>query len=731
MTQKIYLTILKSGIYLSFLSVFLVYSKLLFPYITSKQIYFNILIEILLVFWLAFIIKYPSWRPKKSWISIGLISYFSAILISSIFSVDFNLSFWGDVERMLGFFHVFHFLVFYFIIITVFRTKEDWRNLMIASVIAGVIIAIYGLAKISYSTIGNAAYVGGYLIFNIYFSLILYFKTKNLPLRISYLVAIIIMLFAVKNTGIAGAYVGLGVSVILLVFLFGILNKNKKIKISSISLFILSVIVVASVFVYKDKPFVQNNKLLNQITSEVSLSKNTFQTRLISWKAAWTDFPSHPILGAGYGNFSISFDKYFDPVFYNYTRSETYFDRAHNNIVDIASTTGILGLFTYLSIIIAVGYYLVTGYRKGKVDLYDFVLLSSLIVAYFIQNLAVFDSLVTYISLMIALGFIYWLNIEHEELQHEEDKNLTNPEIASFLIVGLVMLTILYQYNIKPLKMLKGSIDGQIAFAQNDIIGGVEAYKKALSYNTILDRDSRDSLIRLMSNTRPLNMVSKEEAGEILDFIIGESDKNIAYNPKDSLALLEHSQLLNVAATIFKDDTEKFYYYSNLALEAINKSIESAPGRIPHYFMKVQVYITRGDYEKATNVLSEAVSLNEDYYESICRLAKIQVITENDEGYDNMNKCIDKGGVGQVSPANFVAQLINYYNEKGDSERVLKLMERLSQLDSGNAKIWANLANLYVEAGEKEKAIEAATKVGELDPGMKDEADSFIRGLEE
>src|SRR6056297_633757 len=160
MPQKAYLWILRVGIGLSFLSVFFVYTEFLFPYITSKQIYFNVVVEILVVFWLAFIIKYPNWNPFKirtkqgffhkildkinifaylrhrkhpveegaqetvkkyigSGITFGLIAYFLAMLLTSLTSVDFNLSFWGDIERMLGFFHVAHFLFLYFIIITV------------------------------------------------------------------------------------------------------------------------------------------------------------------------------------------------------------------------------------------------------------------------------------------------------------------------------------------------------------------------------------------------------------------------------------------------------------------------------------------------------------------------------------------------------------------------------------------------------------------------------------
>lgn len=744
MLQKTYLTILKFGVYLAFLSPFLVYNRFLFPYITSKQIYFNILIEILFVFWLAFIIKYPEFRPKKFLITGGLVAYFAAILLSSIFSVDFNLSFWGDVERMLGFFHIFHFFIYYLIVITVIREKKDWNALMIVSVAAAIIISIHALAGKSYATIGNAAYVGGYLIFNIYFALILFFgEKKENYARWLYLIAVIIMLPALKNTGVAGSYVGLGISLILALFLFGILHKNKKIKIYTLSVSLLAIVLIVSIFLNRSNPSVRKIEFLNNILSEVSLGKNTFQTRLISWKTAWKDFPSHPILGAGYGNFAITFDKYFDPKFYNYTRSETYFDRAHNNLVDIASTTGILGLVTYLFIFSAVIYYLIVGYREEKISLIEFVLLFSLIAAYFVQNLAVFDSLVTYIPLMMTFGFIYWLyNKDGENIISRwfekilgwfssSDKKNQSSEISILAITGIVIFFVMYQYNIKPIKMLMGTIKGQEAFAQNDVRTGFTHYKKALSYNTILDRDSRDSLIRLMSNLVPLNKVSKDEGAQILEYVIDASQKNLNYNFRDSLALIEHSQLLNVAAEYFRDDKEKFSYYSKLAEEAADKSIESAPGRIPHYFQKAQVYITRGDMDKAVETLKYAYGLNNDYYESVCKLAKVEIVLKKDEGYSNMNQCLDKGGAETLYPSSFVGQLINYYAGKNDSARVLKLYEKMARLESNNAKILANLAQLYAREGQKEKAIEMARKAAELDPAIKDAAEEFIRKLGE
>ena len=121
MSEKSYLNILKIGVLASFAFLFFVFSSFLFPFITSKQIFFNILMEILLLVWLVFIYKYPKYRPKKSLLTWGIVAYFISIALSLVVSVDFNLSFWGDTERMLGFFHLFHFLILYFVIITVFR----------------------------------------------------------------------------------------------------------------------------------------------------------------------------------------------------------------------------------------------------------------------------------------------------------------------------------------------------------------------------------------------------------------------------------------------------------------------------------------------------------------------------------------------------------------------------------------------------------------------------------
>ena len=159
MSRPWYRFILKLGVYASLVSLFLVNKHYYFPYITSKQLYFNILIEVLAVIWLAYIWKYPSERPRKSWLTISLFAYLAVVLLTCFTGVDFNLSFWGDLERMLGWFSLLHFGLLFLIVTTVFRNWRDWQPMLMTIVAAGTLLSLVGIFQnYNASTLGNAAF---------------------------------------------------------------------------------------------------------------------------------------------------------------------------------------------------------------------------------------------------------------------------------------------------------------------------------------------------------------------------------------------------------------------------------------------------------------------------------------------------------------------------------------------------------------------------------------------
>ena len=614
MTSKFYLRVLQFGAIASLLTVFLVFSDLLFPYITSKQLTFNILTEFLFLIWAVFIWKFPTYRPKKSLITWGIIAFLVAISLSCFVSVDIDTSFWGGAERMLGVFHIIHFFFLYLILITVFKSYKDWQVLFASSVVIATVVSIMGLAGNAYSTIGNTAYVSGYLIFNLYFCALLFFRAKKQNWRWFLLLPVLIMLLEFAKTHTSGAIIGLGISVLFIVFLIGILHQNKKIKIAAWSSLIMAILVLILIFSQQNAPWFENSFLKN-----LTAQKATFQTRLISWEAAAKDFHNHPWLGVGFGNYSVIFDRYFQAKFYDYSRGDTYFDRAHNNLIDIASTSGIIGLLAYLSIFAAVIIYLLQLIKKDRHN-FEPIILIGLFTAYFIQNLAVFDSLVTYIGLMISLAYIYYLI--NPEIEKETEK-----PVAEFtvLTIGFILVLILTNYfNIRPWQTFQGVINGYSALARGEVTYGLELYKEAFQNNTPLDRDGKTALINsVISNPQMIFKLPPDEGKAAMDYIISLAKENLENDSQNSLMQLQLSQVNSLAFSLKINDQNALDTYYNDALTAINASLGASPERIPVYFMKANILMAKGNYDEAISVINQSIEFNPEFPDTYCQLYRV------------------------------------------------------------------------------------------------------------
>lgn len=683
MTAKTYLRILQGGVIVSLLTLFFIFSGLLFPYISSKQIPFDIIIEILLGFSIVFWWRFPEYRPKKNYISIFLILYFLAILVSCFISVDFNLSFWGNAERMEGFFFVSHFLALYFIIISVFRKWKEWNILFNTSVLLALIISLFGLFGSNvYSFLGNEAYVGAYLIFNLYFIALLFVRVKNVYWRLGYLIASLFMIWEFILVNISGDIIGLGVGIISLILLLAIFYKKRKVRVISWGIFILLVMTIIIVFSQYNTPWFKSNHYLSELTA----SENTFQTRLISWRGAYLDFKYHPIFGVGYGNYAIIFNKYFDPKFFNYTTVQTYFDRAHNNILDVVSTTGLFGLLTYLGIYISIFIYLYKKLIKREEGSLEIMIIISLLIAYFVQNLAIFDSFSTHISSMILFAYVYYLieGKRDEEIEEREigDKELIKQIISLFLIFIIIWFGAI-RFNINTWNIFSKTMKGYANIVKGQVWIGLDIIRGALDTNNLMLRDARKMIIRVSNNNPHLfDGLDLQRSQEALDYISDLAEKNIKYNPDDTMMQLQLSMVADIDSRINGKDLRHFNIYSAKALRAIERAIESSPRRVPLYIQKAQILLVRGDREGAIETTKKAISLNDKYFNPYCRLAQIYLfLGENDKVEDPLNSCFDLGGDKHINSIPFLKETINYYVKDNDRVKVKLLLDRLLEID--------------------------------------------------
>ena len=775
MSQKNYFKILQWGIFASFLGFFLINNNWIYPYNTPKQIFFNILMEVLAVVWLALVVKYPEARPQKSWLTWGFIAWLGVILLTCFTGVDFNLSFWGETNRMLGWFSLIHFFVFYVIIITVFKTKQDWQKLFNLSLISAFLMVAYSLLKKdeniidvgstvnmsnNISTLGHATHVAGVMIFCFFFALLGFLHKKNFGQKIVYALGGIVALVGFFYADVSGSQAGLAMGLVIFALLYIFLGAGKKTKKYGLAGLATFIIAIALLFSFRNAPLLNNR--VGKIFRDFSLQNTNLNTRMYAWRAGLKGWQEKPILGWGYGDFGIVYDKFFEGSYYRYTMEEEYFDRAHNNLIDLGSTTGSIGLAIYLSIFVFIGFYLIKGYRQKKFGWQEFTIATALMAAYFIHNLAVFDFWGTYFMFFLTTAWIFSLYQGQEESVQTTKisrSGFTNPELLVYFIGGAFSIFLIFNYNLAFAKNFKNTI------TLTDILRttpqGSELlafYKEPFKRNTPMDRSSIEIVSDFVDGTsESLANLSKSEKKEFLDYLIDLDKKVVALNPGNSLSQARLARTYMTACLSLEDKS-----YCQQVFEPAAKSMATGGQHIPVYRVKSIAQLYLNDIDGAVATLNQALKIYDNYTEVNCQLARIYVklktTNETDRalGKEYMKKCVAGGGgqdfkegqdkalsdeyknaeetikneteakkFSEKSQAyeNLLKEFLRYKGEgdMGNRDSYYKAIDILNQAISlSEGKVWIpylNLGNLYKILGDYEQADANYNKALEISNG--------------
>ncbi|MFZ2310536.1 MAG: hypothetical protein WAW11_03255, partial [Patescibacteria group bacterium] len=436
-----------------------------------------------------------------------------------------------------------------------------------------------------------------------------------------------------------------------------------------------------------------------------------------------------------------------------------------NNLIDLASTTGLVGLIAYLSIFAAVAWYLIRSlWRKPQQP--ELLIIIGLFTAYFIQNLAVFDSLVTYIGLMISLAYVYYLNNSGEETKtdsnlsiyvlstvalfsfvlvisgsfsglmityillglalaaiylsfsHDEDKEVEKkmPEFTMLVIFALLFLMLTSRFNLAPWQAFAGTINGYRQIGQGNVTEAFAAYKEAFSHNTPLDRDGKTALINsIISNPDIIYKLDPVQGKELTDYTISLAEENVSHNPQDSLMYLQLAQMYSVGASLKISDQAVLADYYNRALESVDRSIAASPQRIPVYFMKANILLSHKDYPQAINTLNEAARFNGNYGEVYCHLYKVYDLAgDAKQAQINGDKCVESTDLESLGMTKSFLTLMDKYYQAKDYNHAIIMAKQLVIFQPDNFQAWSLLGQIYGESGDKENARIANEKAALL-----------------
>ncbi|MBU2579495.1 O-antigen ligase family protein [Patescibacteria group bacterium] len=726
----------------------IVKSNYFFPYIVPKTLAFKVIVEMIFLAFLGLAVLKKEYRPKLNLALILFSLYIATVFASSFLGSNFYLSFWSNNERSEGLVLLLHLFLFLLVLSGFFRKTKDWLIIFEASFLSGILVSLFALGQyldVSWimgsaggarlaSTLGNAGYVAGYLNFNIFFGLILFFLRKNICLRSYYVLGILLQIFIVLNTLTRGGIMALGLSLFAFtVYLaFVRFRKNILIRNSAILILLLGIIFTSCAFLFKKADWVVNSDVLRRATS-ISFTDTTAENRLMTWQAAYWGFKEKPFLGYGYENFYQVFDKYFNPKIYRKAGSVVWFDRGHNIIADRLVTGGLIGLILYLSLLFIPLIYVWRYFYQSKIsDRFIVPLIFSLImIAYFIQNFFIFEALVTYIPLFITIAFLSQFCPDYAKSFSQSKK----PYLVLLTIGVIAFLPVLFSANIKPASANKGLIDAMIyARAQKP----QEAYNK---------------FIEVIEMGTPNNQEYQQQLGEFVAGMVGNSSgldddwiKQAAFRTEQEFDKQVEEKISARNYLMFARFLNKTYQFNvgrlDKALTLLGKSAELSPTRPQIYYEMgySQIYLGKyyhslGEEEKAKEYfarsranMQKAINLNDQVVESYINMIMVLFVTgESGQVQPYLDK-MDEYSLAyrQKEP---LERMANSAIHSGDYKWTAIFYNELLKIYPDNPNYLINIALSYAYLGENDKAIEAAEKTKKFGEDHAKQADLFIQDV--
>ncbi|MBZ9572254.1 O-antigen ligase family protein [Patescibacteria group bacterium] len=690
-----------------------------------------------------------------------LIALFLIFLLATIFSLDRHFSFWGSPYRAGGFLNFAFYLIFG---VLAFLTvhKKDWQKIWNFALIIGVLVSIIAILQqfelfskilIPYtyrpvSTLGNPIFLAIYLLLLSFLALTFGIQEKSFKKRFFYFSVLALMLYAILITETRATYLGLAVGI-----LYFILFYPRRLFWLKISFFILFVLGILGFYFLKTNPdiFATQNYVLQRIIDRISsISISAGEGRISGWKVSLKAIKERPILGWGPENFSIGFDKYYDPSLPEIVSSfgGGWWDRAHSFIFDISISAGIPALIIYLSIFAALflGLQKVKKKRPDKESLICHGVQATFL-AYLTANFFSFDTFSTYLISFLLIGYSLHLT----SLNTTEEALKTTPRddaplfklpyriskwrgiIIFLLFVGLVWF--IYFYNIRPVQINK-EINWAGHYSEHTYKGFNKAsakIEKVLPSHSFLDHYLKLQYSDIIAKGIKEEPERKLELAQKIIPILKEAVKIRPYYTRDWIflasytnILIEKSRALNPGAIERLKDEANYY---------LKKAHQLSPKRQEIFSEWIKTDLLTDEYQKAKEKAQQCIDLNPEMAKCwwLKGLAH-RYAGEEKEARENIEKAVEKGY--DINSKSSLLQLATVYGKMVESSGDLKYYQILSDtyqklinIEPKNFQYHASLAYIYKMLGDYEKARQEAEIVLKLSPESKENVEEFLRSL--
>ncbi len=721
--NKILRNITLVGIFLIPLIPLYVADSMFFPFITGKNFAFRIIVEIIFAFWVLLVLRDRSYAPGKSAILYSVGAFLAVITLADIFGANFYRSFWSNYERMEGLVALIHMCGYFLVVGSVLNTEKLWSRYFKTILGVGVATVFFvfaqlgGFFKINQgawrvdATFGNSTYLAVHMLFLIFLAMFYYFRNKEVGARASkwiYLILTGAYLFVLFKTATRGALIGLVVGIVTTVATLAYHGTAKTKKSAQIVLAGLALALLLFVPLRK-MDFIKSNLTLGRF-SDISVESLLKEPRLMVWGSALQGFKENPILGWGQDNFNLVFNKYYNPGMY---AQEPWFDRAHDVFFDWLSAGGILGLVAYLAMFYASIYVIWKRSDSLKFSLTDKAIFTGMLTAYFVQNIFVFDNLMSYTMFFTLMAYLHHGSREVKAPKHKianahSEDVLFLQVTSSIVLIGLV--TSIYFINLKPIFTSKALIG---ALSSGDLKQGLKYFKKALSYRSFGSTEAREQLVQRAVNIRGSDAPNDVKL-EYFNLAKEEMQKQILASPDDARYRVFLATLLTNYG--MQDD----------ALIQAQKAVSLSEKKQTLLFQLVSVHINRGEYDKAFEIAKYTYELEPNFAEAAKIYTAISIYAKKDKEPEIQAIIMKTFGTNTPTDDRFISA----YATTMRFDKIIEIWKKKIEIDPNNSQFHISLAASYLGNKQRAKAIEELRVAIRLNPSFKQSGEHFISEIQ-
>ncbi|MCR4328072.1 MAG: tetratricopeptide repeat protein [Patescibacteria group bacterium] len=682
-----------------------------YPYGLSKSLFFQGVAECFFVSWLILAIYDKRFRPSWTPLMKVFAGFGTVLIITTVAGVDPWRSFWSTQERAVGVFTILHLLAITVAISGLARVikmnKFLYVSLGTAAIVGiisffqvydpGFLISADG-GKRPGSTFGNPTFLAGYIVPHIFLTLYLFLQLwqARIGKKMAYwglalLLAVNVgTLFVTQTRGdilgvIAGAVALLIIFAVRPLSLSGVFGK-RTIYIAICVLILIS----GSVFwITRTHSLWSVVPGLERFQS-VSLNDRSLVPRFIALNAAWEGFKERPLLGWGWDNFNIVFNKHYDPRALESDYGETRFDKPHNFVLEYLVIGGVLLGFAYLAVFVALFF----GLWRMRNRIWGSIMVAA-IVAYIVRSLFVFETIGPLLMLYLVIGLTDGMRVrEKSDASVLEEGNVRVSQ--GMLVAGVVAVIIpLYGVNILSFQASHYQFLGFNSFSNGHPTVAIQNFKKALNnwspYRWNLKRDYATAVAEAyFYNPDKISSDDAWRAIRAMEEVVQEHPQD-AYN---HYALVDmYNQISDLSPEVLLPAAER---EAAIALQL-------SPQRQEVYFSLAKTYVLEGRNEEAQALLEKAIALDPDVADAHFYYGLVLFTTNNlTKGYDEIQKGQALGRIWKNH--NEMRVVANYFADAGHLNEAIALYEKVVVIDVKDLEARSKLGIAYFIQGDRDRA---------------------------